>query len=65
MEYCTWLNHNLRRANKALENVVKFKYFRMTSTNPNGTLEEIKNRLNSVNVCYYLGQNLLVFLLAM
>jgi len=52
-------NHNIRTANESLENVAKFKYLGTILTNQNDIPDEIKNRLNSGNVCYHSVQNLL------
>jgi hypothetical protein len=52
-------NQNIRTANELFENVAKFKYLGMTLTNQNDIHDEIKNRLNAGNVCYYSVQNLL------
>ena len=41
--------------------VEEFKYLGTTLTLPNSIQEEIKSRLKSGNVCYYLMQNLLSF----
>jgi hypothetical protein len=46
-------NQNMRVANESFEKLAKFKYLGTTLTNQNDTHEEIKNRLNSGNACYY------------
>jgi archaellum component FlaC len=51
-------NQNIRTANESFENVAKFKYMETTLTNQNDIRDEIKNTLNSGNVCYYSVQNL-------
>jgi hypothetical protein len=52
-------NQNKRTANESFENVAKFKCSGTTLTNQNDIHDEIKNRLNSGNACYYSVQNLL------
>jgi hypothetical protein len=52
-------NQNKRIVNESFEIVEKFKYLGATLTNQNDILNEIKNRLNSGNACYYSVQNLL------
>jgi hypothetical protein len=52
-------NQNIRTANESFQKVAKFKYLWTTLTNQNDINDEIKSRLNSGNVCYYLVQNLL------
>jgi hypothetical protein len=46
-------NHYIKVANKSSENVAKFKYLGLMSTNQNYIHEEIKSRLNSRNACYH------------
>jgi sorting nexin-29 len=52
-------NKNIRIANESFEKVAKFKYLGTILTTQNGIRDEIKNRLNSGNACYYSVQNLL------
>jgi hypothetical protein len=54
-------NQNIRIANELFENVAKLKYLGTTLTNEDDFHDEIKNRLNSGNACYYSVQNLLSF----
>jgi len=46
-------NHDLLTANKSYENVVKFKYLRMTVTQ-NYIHDKLKSRLNLGNAWYHL-----------
>jgi hypothetical protein len=52
-------NQNISIANESFENVAIFKDLGMMLTNQNDIHDEIKNRLNSGNACYYSVQNLL------
>jgi hypothetical protein len=52
-------NHDIRIANRHLDNVALFKYLEMTVTNQNLIQGEIKRGLNSSNACYHSIQNLL------
>jgi hypothetical protein len=49
----------MKVANRAFENVAKFRYFGMIVANQNSVHEEIKRRLNLGNACYHSAQNLL------
>jgi hypothetical protein len=44
-------NHNIKTTSRDIEYVANFRYLGMTLTNQNWIHEEIKSRLNSVNVC--------------
>jgi hypothetical protein len=52
-------NHDIKIANRCIENVAQFRYLGMTVTNQNLIPEEIERRLNSGNACYHSVQNLL------
>jgi hypothetical protein len=56
-------NHNIKIANRLLENVATFKYFGTTVTSQNLFQEEIKKILNLSNAYYHSVQNLLYFCL--
>jgi hypothetical protein len=46
-------NQNIGIANESFENVATFKYLETTLTNQNDICDEIQNRLNSGNSCYF------------
>jgi hypothetical protein len=50
-------NQNIGIANESFENVTNFKHLETALTNQNDIHDEIKNRLNSGNACYYSVQN--------
>jgi hypothetical protein len=52
-------NHDLKVANRCLENVAQFRYSGTTVTDQNLIQEEIKRRLDSDNACYHPVHNLL------
>jgi sorting nexin-29 len=52
-------NQNIRTGKESFEKVAKFKYLGVTLTNQNCINDEIKNRLNLGNACYYSVQNIL------
>jgi hypothetical protein len=52
-------NHDIKTANRSLENVVQFRYLGTTITHQNLIQEEIKRRLKSGNACYHSVGNLL------
>jgi hypothetical protein len=54
-----WQNHDMKTANRCLENVSQYKYLGTTLTNQNLIQEEIKKALNSCNACYHSVQNLM------
>jgi hypothetical protein len=54
-----YMEKYIKKADRAFENVVQFKYFETTVTKQNLIQEEIKRRLNSGNACYHSVQNLL------
>jgi hypothetical protein len=59
--FCHWntgQNQDIKIANKVFENASQFRCLGTTITNQNLIEEEIKRRLNSVNACYHLVQNL-------
>jgi hypothetical protein len=52
-------NQNIRIANESFENVAKFEHLGTKLTNQKDIHDEIKNRLNLENACYYSDQNVL------
>ena len=52
-------SHSTKTDNSSFERVEKFKYLGTNLTEKNSIQEEIKGRLQSRNVCYYLVQNFL------
>jgi len=52
-------NKNIGTAYESFENLAKLKCLGTTLTNQNDIDDEIKNRINSGNACYYSVQNLL------
>jgi glycerol-3-phosphate O-acyltransferase len=50
---------SIKMANRAFEDMAKFKYLQTTLTDQNCIHEEIKSRLISENACYHSVQNLL------
>jgi hypothetical protein len=46
-------DHNIKTANRAFENVAKFRYLETTVRNQNLIREEIKSRLDSGIACYH------------
>jgi hypothetical protein len=55
-------NNYIKTGNICFENVEQFRYLGTMITNQNLIQEEIKERLNSSNVCYHSVQNIFVFL---
>jgi len=51
--------HNIKTANKSMENVAEFKYSGMTVRYQNYIHKKIKSKLNFGSVCFHLVQNLL------
>jgi hypothetical protein len=51
-------NHDIKVANRSIENVAQFKHLGTTITNQNLIQEEIKRRLNLSNACYLSVWNL-------
>ena len=50
-------SHSMKTDNSSFERVEEFKYLGTILTNQNSIQEEIKKKLNSGNVCYYLVLN--------
>jgi hypothetical protein len=53
----TGQKHNIKMANRFLEDVAKFKYLGTTLTDQNYMHTEVKSRLNSGSACYNLVQS--------
>jgi hypothetical protein len=51
-------SRDVKVANGSFDSVAQFKYLAPTVTNQNLIQEEIKRRLNSVNICCHSVQNL-------
>ena len=51
--------HSVKIDNSSIERAEQFKYLGTTLTEQNSIQEEIKNRLNVGNACYYSVQNFL------
>jgi hypothetical protein len=51
--------HSIKAANRSFEDMEKFKHLGTTLTGQNCKQKEIRNRLNSGNVCYHSVQSLL------
>jgi hypothetical protein len=52
-------DHDIKIANRSLENVTQFKYLGVTVTNQNLIDEEIKGTSNLGNACYHSVQKVL------
>jgi ribosomal protein S16 len=52
-------NHNIKTADRSIENVGNFEYLGTTGTSQNLVQEEIQSRLNSGNACYHSVENIL------
>ena len=53
------VHHNIKRANRAFDNVSNFKFLFPALTNENWMHEEATSGINSENTCKSSGQNLL------